>query len=98
MGDMGIPTGLRPSRSRRRQSLPPKLQLFNLQWLAHRLGGSLLRLFTRGLRCRLFINQSFFEQLSPIGAPHRGRAVVLALAALTEQGQAVTLSDGDGLV
>jgi hypothetical protein len=42
-------------------------QLFNLQWLVRRFGRLILLLFTQGLRGRLFINQSFFEQLHGAG-------------------------------
>jgi hypothetical protein len=41
------------------------MQLFNFQWLARSSAGSLLLLFTYGSRRQLFINQAFFEQLSP---------------------------------
>jgi hypothetical protein len=38
------------------------MRLFNFQWLARSSAGSLFLLFMYSSRCRLFINQTFFEQ------------------------------------
>jgi hypothetical protein len=46
------------------EGVPP---LFNFQWLARPGARSLFLLFTYGSRCRLFINQLFFEQI-PAGS------------------------------
>jgi len=37
-------------------------QLFNFQWLARPAAGSILLRSTHGSRCRLFIDQVFFER------------------------------------
>ena len=44
------------------------VQVFNFQWLARPAARSLFQLFTYSSRRRLFINQTFYEQLSPLSS------------------------------
>src|SRR6185312_6641954 len=57
-------TGYQTQSISKAREEPAAIQLFNFQWLARSAARSLFLLFTYGSRRRLFINQSFFEQLS----------------------------------